>query len=113
MKPNGPPAKQDQNYICQRTRPQASRDGQMKAPPNAAFFPLALKFIERQSRKSFFRTTTAAAVADKQVTILNANLFRDTVRARDLLQGALLEWVLAHKETLVLGSGVFRRIVLS
>jgi hypothetical protein len=47
------------------------------------------------------------------VTVLNANLFRDTVRARDLLQGALLEWVLAHKETVVPGSGVFRRSVLS
>jgi hypothetical protein len=63
----------------------------MKAPPNATFFPLALKFIERQSRKSFFRTTAAATVTDKQVAILNADLFRDTVRARDLLQWALLE----------------------
>ncbi len=57
----------------------------MKAPPKAPLFPLALKFIERQSRKSLIRATTAAALADKQVAILNANLFRDPVRARDLL----------------------------
>ena len=57
----------------------------MKAPPKAPLFPLALKFIERQSRKSLIRATTAAALADKQVAILNANLFRDSVRARDLL----------------------------
>ena len=59
----------------------------MKAPPDAALFPLTLEFVQRQRRKALVRAAAAAALADEQVAIVNADLFRDAVRARDWRSG--------------------------
>lgn len=50
MQPDRLPAKQDQDYIRQRTGPQASGNRQVKTTPDPALFPLALEFIERHRR---------------------------------------------------------------
>jgi hypothetical protein len=63
----------------------------MKAPPDAAFFPLTLEFLQGQSRKSFVGPAAAATLADEQVAILDANLLRNAIRACDLPDRAVLE----------------------
>src|SRR6185436_15742209 len=73
MQPNGLPEELNQNHIRQRTGSQASRNGQMEPAANAALLPLALELVERDGREAPVRAPAAAALADKQVPVQNAN----------------------------------------
>jgi hypothetical protein len=55
----------------------------MKAPADAARFPLLLELVERERWKALLRAAAATPVADEQVAILNPNLFCGAVGSRD------------------------------
>jgi hypothetical protein len=58
---------------------------------------LTLELIERQCRESFVGPTAAAALTDEEVTILNADFFSGSIRARDLREGTLPKPRVAHE----------------
>ena len=91
MEPGRPSAEEDQNYVGQHARPQASRNGQVKPPPDAAFLPLALELIEGHGWEPLLRAATATALANEQVAVLNTNSLGIAVCSCDLSDRTMLE----------------------
>ena len=68
----------------------------MKPAANAALFPLTLELFKGQGGEALFRVAAAAALANEQMAVLNANLLGDTVRAGDLVERSVVEGPVAH-----------------
>ena len=68
----------------------------MKPAANAALFPLTLELFKGQGGEALFRVAAAAALANEQMAVLNANLFGFAIGSDDLMDRAFVEGPKAH-----------------
>ena len=75
---------------------------------NAALFPLALELFKGQGGEALFRVAAAAALANEQMAVLNANFLGFPVGADDLMERAFVEGAQTHASSTGFPCGVRR-----